>query len=74
MPIKESDFINVLKMIAPGTAIREGLDNILKSKTGALIVIGENKEVLDIVDGGFNINVDYTSARKSSKANRKCCD
>lgn len=63
MPIKESDFINVLKMIAPGTAIREGLDNILKSKTGALIVIGENKEVLEIVDGGFNINVDYTSAR-----------
>ena len=30
MPIKESDFINVLKMIAPGTAIREGLDNIFK--------------------------------------------
>ena len=63
MAIKENDFIDILKLIAPGTAIREGLDNILKAKTGALIVIGENKEVMDVVDGGFNINVDYTSAR-----------
>ena len=63
MAIKEYDFINILKLIAPGTAIREGLENILKAKTGALIVIGENKEVMDLVDGGFNIDVDYTSAR-----------
>lgn len=63
MAIKDNEFINILKLIAPGTEIREGLDNILKAKTGALIVIGENKEVMDIVDGGFNINVDYTSAR-----------
>ena len=63
MAIKENDLINVLKLIAPGTEIREGLDNILKAKTGALIVIGENKEVMDIVDGGFDIDVDYTSAR-----------
>ena len=63
MAIKENDFINILKLIAPGTAIREGLENILKAKTGALIVIGENKEVMDLVDGGFNIDVDYTSAR-----------
>lgn len=63
MAIKENDFLNVLKLIAPGTEIREGLDNILKAKTGALIVIGENKEVMNIVDGGFYINVDYTPAR-----------
>ena len=55
MAVKENDFIDILKLIAPGTAIREGLDNILKAKTGALIVIGENKEVMDLVDGGFNI-------------------
>ena len=46
-----------------GTDIREGLENILKAKTGALIVIGDSKEVLDIVDGGFSINEDYTSSR-----------
>ena len=53
----------ILKLIAPGTKIREGLDNILKAKTGGLIVIGDTKEVLDIVDGGFNLNIDYTSSR-----------
>ena len=40
----------ILKIIAPGTPLREGLDNILKAKTGALIVISDTKEVLDIVD------------------------
>ena len=53
----------VLKLIAPGTPIRYGLDNILKAKTGGLIVIGDSKEVLDIVDGGFSLNIDYTPAR-----------
>ena len=40
----------ILKIIAPGTPFRDGLDNILKAKTGALIIIGDSKEVLDIVD------------------------
>ena len=53
----------VLKLIAPGTQIRYGLENILKAKTGALIVIGDSKQVLDIVDGGFSLNIDYTPSR-----------
>ena len=44
---------DILKLIAPGTPIRDGLENILKAKTGALIVISDTKEVLDLVDGGF---------------------
>lgn len=59
----ETDITNILKLMAPGTEIRNGLDNILKAKTGALIVIGDSKEVLDLVDGGFNINEDYTPSR-----------
>ena len=57
------NLIDIIKLIAPGTAIRAGLDSILKAKTGALIVVGDSKEVLDIVDGGFSINEDYTSSR-----------
>ena len=60
---KEETIISILKLVAPGTEIRQGLESILKSKTGALIVVGDSKEVLDIVDGGFYINVDYTPAR-----------
>ena len=54
---------DVLKLIAPGTPIRHGLENILKAKTGGLIVIGDLKEVVAIVDGGFSLNIDYTPAR-----------
>lgn len=55
--------VDILKIIAPGTPLRAGLDNILKAKTGALIVIGDTKEVLDITDGGFSINEAYTPAK-----------
>ena len=60
---KENMIIDILKIIAPGTPLREGLDNIIKAKTGALILIGDSKELLDLVDGGFSINEEYTSAR-----------
>ena len=60
---KDDDIIEVLKLISPGTPIRDGLNNILKAKTGGLIVIGDSKEVLDIVDGGFSINEEYTPSR-----------
>ena len=60
---KESTILDVLKLVAPGTPIRNGLENILKAKTGGLIVIGDSKEVLDLVDGGFSLNIDYTSSR-----------
>ena len=62
--IKEDPIADILKKIAPGTPIREGLDNILKAKTGALLLITDKQEVIDeIVDGGFFINEDYTSSK-----------
>ena len=60
---KEDMQAEILKMIAPGTELRLGLENILKAKTGALIVVSDAKEVLDLVDGGFNINQEYTASR-----------
>lgn len=65
MAVKKDEAISeVLRMIAPGTPIRNGLENILKAKTGALIAIGgDNKEVMDLVDGGFRLDVEYTSSR-----------
>ena len=63
MATTNSEIIEVLKTIAPGTPIREGLENILKAKTGGLIVIGDGKEVMEIADGGFNLDIDYSPAR-----------
>lgn len=54
----------LLKLIAPGTPIRDGLENILRAKTGALLLITDDNDVIkDVVDGGFNINEEYTSSR-----------
>ena len=45
---------DLLKLIAPGTPIRDGLENILRAKTGALLLITDNNDVIkEIVDGGF---------------------
>ena len=57
------ELMQILKMIAPGTELREGLDNVLKAKTGGLIVIGDSESVMKLVDGGFKIDQDYTPAR-----------
>lgn len=62
--IKEDPIADILKKIAPGTPIREGLDNILKAKTGALLLLTDEQKVIDeVVDGGFSINEDYTSSK-----------
>ena len=63
MRIKDDEEIkSILKLMSPGTALREGLENILRAKTGGLIVIGDDENVMKIVDGGFNINSDYSPA------------
>ncbi|GCD11205.1 DNA integrity scanning diadenylate cyclase DisA [Clostridium tagluense] len=59
---KSKELMNILKLMAPGTSLREGLENILRAKTGGLIVLGDSKEILDIVDGGFGINAEYSPA------------
>lgn len=57
---KDKELVSILKLMAPGTPLREGLENILRAKTGGLIVIGDNDEILKTVDGGFNINAEYS--------------
>ncbi|MBQ3414038.1 MAG: DNA integrity scanning diadenylate cyclase DisA [Clostridia bacterium] len=61
---KENTITEILRLIAPGTPIRDGLENILRAKTGALLLITDNNEtVKEIVDGGFFINEEYSSAK-----------
>ena len=49
-------------MIAPGTAIREGVDAIVQGRTGALICIGDNEDLSFLYSGGLKLEVDYTPA------------
>ena len=60
--MKQEEVLELLKKVAPGTILREGLDNILKAKTGALIVVSESEEVMNIADGGFKLDLEFTPA------------
>lgn len=55
---KQEELLKVLEMVAPGTALHEGLENILRAKTGALIVVSDSEHVMKLVGGGFRINSD----------------
>ena len=49
-------------MIAPGTALREGIESILHARTGGLIVIGEPEDLSFLNSGGIKLDIDYTPA------------
>ena len=57
-----------LRLIAPGTPLREGIDRILQAKMGALIVIGDGPEVLHICSGGFLFDAEFSPQRLSELA------
>ena len=58
--LSEQTISEVLQFIAPGTPIRDGIDNVLRANTGGLIVVGFNEKVKDIVDGGFQVNCSFS--------------
>lgn len=60
--MEDKEVIDILKGIAPGTTFRDGLENVLKAKTGGLIVVGDSEDVLSLVDGGFKLNQEYSPA------------
>jgi diadenylate cyclase len=52
-----------LKKVAPGTRLREGLDMVLAAGTGALVVIGDERAVMELCNGGFQIETPFTPQR-----------
>ena len=47
--------------MAPGTPLRDGLERILRGRTGALIVLGSDKTVDSISTGGFTLDVPFSA-------------
>ncbi|MFC8819641.1 diadenylate cyclase, partial [Streptomyces rochei] len=52
-----------LSAVAPGTALRDGLERILRGNTGGLIVLGLDKAVDSMCTGGFVLDVEFTATR-----------
>lgn len=55
----EKDFLELLKMISPGTSIRSALDDLLNAHMGALIVF-ENEQSKSVIEKGFKINSKFS--------------
>lgn len=58
----KEEITELLKLVAPGTPVREGINNVLRAATGGLVILGYNDEVKDITDGGFLINCPFSPA------------
>jgi len=56
---KEKDFLETLKLFAPGTSIRSSLDDLLSARMGALIVVA-NENTHKIIEKGFRINAKFS--------------
>ena len=52
-----------LAAVAPGTELRDGLERILRGRTGALVVLGWDKTVEDLCTGGFALDVEFSATR-----------
>src|ERR671933_755996 len=59
---QEPRLVKALEMVAPGTALREGIDNIIHARSGALIAIGDPEELSFLYSGGIKLDIDYTPA------------
>src|SRR5918995_1329022 len=59
---QEPRLVKALEMVAPGTAVREGIDNIVHARTGGLLVIGDPDELSFLFSGGIKLDIDYTPA------------
>src|SRR5947208_14799868 len=60
--------LDSLRLVAPGTPLREGLDRILQARMGAMIVVGDGPEVLHVCSGGFLLDAEFTPQRLSELA------
>jgi diadenylate cyclase len=59
---QEPRLVKALEMVAPGTAVREGIDNIVHARTGGLLVIGDPDELAFLFSGGIKLDIDYSAS------------
>ena len=64
MERSDEDLMRVtIAAMAPGTELREGLERILAGRTGAIIVLGNDRGVEKLCTGGFPIDIEFSATR-----------
>jgi diadenylate cyclase len=52
--------LSAIAQVAPGTDLRQAIDDVIRSKEGALIVIGDPEELAFLYSGGMKLDLPFT--------------
>jgi len=57
-PTLDERLVKALRMVAPGTTIRQSIDSIVRAQTGALLVFADEEQVRPMITGGIDIDIE----------------
>src|ERR671935_3042840 len=60
-PRRDPRLLDALQQIAPGTDLRQAIEDIIRSREGALIVIGSPEALSFLYSGGMRLDLAFTS-------------
>jgi len=58
-PRQDAKLLEAIAKIAPGTALRQSVDDIIRSHEGALIVVGDPHELAFLYSGGIRLDAPF---------------
>ena len=59
--MKDSDFLSILRILAPGTKLRKALDDITRAKLGSMLFfVHSAREFEHLIQDGFYFNTEFT--------------
>jgi diadenylate cyclase len=59
-PRRDPQLLSALERIAPGAELRQAIDDVIRSREGALIVIGDPAELSFLYSGGMRLDQPFT--------------
>ena len=60
-PRTDKNLLSALSRVAPGTALRAGIDDIIRAELGALLLIGDPNALSFLYSGGMRLDLPFTS-------------
>src|ERR1700741_5529431 len=67
-PPRSEALLVALRLVAPGSPLREGVERIIQARMGALLVVGDGPEVLSVCSGGFLLDAEFSPQRLAELA------
>jgi diadenylate cyclase len=58
-PRRDPVLLEAIVKIAPGTALRQAVDDVIRSREGALIVVGDPQELAFLYSGGIRLDTPF---------------